>query len=445
MHHDTIRLVSLNFRLRRRIAAVVCTRQRSTSHKCHSERESRNPVSEPYRTPRDVSTALDMTRLKFINFALPGSRFASTLFARKILLLPRGCLSHMSRRTRKNVGVIGLGIIGSRVTANLRKKGFHVFVWNRTPRPVPNFVGAPGEIAEMCDFVQIFVSDDEALLEVCKQLAPTLAPRHVVIAHSTVAPQTMREAADIVERRGARFIEAPFTGSKKAAENGELIFYVGGDEVAIEEARPVLDASAKDIMTIGEIGQATAIKLATNMITAASVQAAAEALALVHTVGLPLEKLMEAMEGNASHSKTLAMKLPKMIATNFEPHFSVKHMLKDIQIASRIALSYHLDLVLTAATRDRLLEQMQHGFGDEDYSALARKYFAELSPIETEKAASGLPEQPAAPPLNLQPLIELLQSAQAHGPAPAVPEIAQEPESTGPPIAPIAEIGRAHV
>ena len=82
---------------------------------------------------------------------------------------------------------------------------------------------------------------------------------------------------------------------------------------------------------------------------------------------------------------------------------------------------------------------MQHGFGDEDYSALARKYFAVLSPIETEKAASGLPEQPAAPPLNLQPLIELLQSAQAHGPAPAVPEIAQEPESTGPPIAPIAE------
>ena len=71
----------------------------------------------------------------------------------------------MSRRTRKNVGVIGLGIIGSRVTANLRKKGFHVFVWNRTPRPVPNFVGAPGELAEMCDFVQIFVSDDDALLD----------------------------------------------------------------------------------------------------------------------------------------------------------------------------------------------------------------------------------------------------------------------------------------
>ena len=115
----------------------------------------------------------------------------------------------------------------------------------------------------MCDFVQIFVSDDEALLQVARQLAPALAPRHVVIAHSTVAPQTMREAADIVGRRGARFVEAPFTGSKKAAENGELLFYVGGDEMALQEARPILEASSKEIMVIGEIGQATAVKIAT--------------------------------------------------------------------------------------------------------------------------------------------------------------------------------------
>lgn len=351
----------------------------------------------------------------------------------------------MSRRTRKNVGVIGLGIIGSRVTANLRQKGFHVFVWNRTPRPVPNFVGAPGEIAEMCDFVQIFVSDDEALLGVCKQLAPTLAPRHVVIAHSTVAPQTMREAADIVERRGARFVEAPFTGSKKAAENGELIFYVGGDEMAIDEARPVLNASAKDIMMIGEIGQATAIKLATNMITAASVQAAAEALALVHTVGLPLEKLVQALEGNASHSKTLAMKLPKMIETNFDPHFSVKHMLKDIQIASRIGLSYHLELVVTGATRDRLLEQMQHGYGDEDYSAVARKYFAVTSPPKHEEQPVEFVQHqtaPAASVPNLQPLIEMLQPEQItivpNTPQPVVPERERHADIAAPEFTPIA-------
>src|SRR5882762_7502920 len=106
----------------------------------------------------------------------------------------------MSRRTKKNIGVIGLGIIGSRIRDVLRRKGYHVFVWNRTPRTVPNFVGAPSELAEMCDYIQIFVSDDDALLDVIRQLAPALTARHIVIAHPTVAPHSMRSAADMVER-----------------------------------------------------------------------------------------------------------------------------------------------------------------------------------------------------------------------------------------------------
>jgi 3-hydroxyisobutyrate dehydrogenase-like beta-hydroxyacid dehydrogenase len=292
----------------------------------------------------------------------------------------------MARRTKKNVGVIGLGIIGSRVTDNLRNKGFHVFVWNRSPRPVPNFVGAPAELAEMCDYIQIFVSDDDALLEVVKQMAPALAPRHIVLAHPTVAPHSMRAAADIVERRGARFIEAPFTGSKLGAEKGELVFYVAGDEVALREARPILEASAKEIIEIGEIGQATIIKLATNIVTATSVQAVAEALALIYNAGISADKLTAAMQGNASNSGTISMKLPKMIAGDFEPYFSVKHMLKDMQIASRVGLAHHLELAVTAAARDRLLEQDQRGHGDEDFSAVVRKYFPEVRPASREEA-----------------------------------------------------------
>ena len=321
----------------------------------------------------------------------------------------------MPHRTRKNVGVIGLGIIGTRVAAHLREKGFHVFVWNRTLRRVPNFVGTPAEIAEMCDYLQIFVSDDDALLEVTNQLTSALAPRHIVLAHSTVSPHSMRAAAEIVERRGARFIEAPFTGSKVAAEKGELLYYVAGDDAALREARPILEASSKEIMVIGKIGQATAVKIATNMVTAASVQAAAEALALVQTVGVPLEKLVEAMRGNASHSATLAMKLPKMIEANFEPHFSLKHMLKDMQIASRLGLSHYLELAVTGATRERLLEQMQRGYGDDDYSAVARKYFPDVRPASCEEADLELFELPPLVPFTVvQP--------QAEGPRPGIVE-----------------------
>ena len=342
----------------------------------------------------------------------------------------------MSYRTKRNIGLIGLGVIGSRVREVLRRKGFHIFVWNRTPRPVPNFVGAPAELAEMCDFIQIFVSDDDALLYIAKQLSPGLAPRHVVMAHSTVSPQTMCAAAEIVERRGARFVEAPFTGSRDAAGKGELVYYLGGDEAAIREARTVLEASSKEILEIGEVGQATMIKIATNMVTAASIQSAAEALALVKAAGLPLEKFALAMQGNASNSTTLSMKLPKMIQGDFEKHFSVQHMLKDMQIASRLGLSHHLELAVSSAARDRLLEQMQRGFGDEDYSAVARKYFQDARPEQATEADLELfrmSPPPAPPPEPPAPLpaetvapavetvdVELVPAAQKLLPEPSI-------------------------
>src|SRR5499427_2178283 len=300
-----------------------------------------------------------------------------------------------SQPKHTNIGVIGLGIIGCGIARHLRHKGFSVFVWNRSPRPVPNFVGSPGELAGLCNYIQIFVSDDDALLQTVEQLNEKLTPRHVIFAHSTVAPDSMRAAAEIVERRGARFVEACFTGSKGAAEKGELVYYVGGTDEALREGRPILEASSKEIVHIGPVGQASAIKVASNMITAATIQASAEALALVQAQGLPLEKFVEAMRVNASYSGTLAMKLPKMLARDFAPHFSVKHMLKDMQIASQMALSHYLDLGVTTAARDQLFEQMQWGHGDDDYSSVLRKYLDEPTQEYSEEAQiQETPQQP---------------------------------------------------
>lgn len=328
----------------------------------------------------------------------------------------------MSRRTRKNIGIIGLGIIGSRIREVLRRKGFHVFVWNRTPRTIPNFVGAPAELAEMCDNLSIFVSDDDALEYVVKQLSPALTARHLVMAHSTVAPHSMTAAAEVVERRGARFVEAPFTGSKEAAEKGELVYYLGGKAESVKAARPILEATGKHLLEIGDVGSATAIKLATNMITAATVQAAAEAMALVHATGVPIEKFVSALHGNASNSTTLDMKIPKMVDRKFDPHFSVKHMLKDVQIASRLGLTHHLELGVTSAARDRLLEQLQNGRGDEDYSAVMRKYFPDQPAPKQNQDDLQLFNAPQPAPFTIMPdaiSIEPGQNAQPMAPAPS--------------------------
>jgi hypothetical protein len=244
-------------------------------------------------------------------------------------------------------------------------------------------------------------------------------------------------------------VEAPFTGSKLGAEKGELVFYVAGDDVALREARPILEASAKEIIEIGEIGQATVVKLATNIVTGASVQALAEGLALINHVGIPAEKFVAALQNNASYSKTLAMKLPKMIKSDFEPHFALKHMLKDMKIASQLGLSHHLELAVTTAARDRLLEQEQRGYTEEDFSVIARKYFPEVvfptveqdlelfekpPPIEPaatissmgEVAASvqqdvnleSLPLEPAPQPPG-EPMAEQFAATQSTGESPA--------------------------
>jgi 3-hydroxyisobutyrate dehydrogenase-like beta-hydroxyacid dehydrogenase len=331
---------------------------------------------------------------------LPARGFADS-FDEEILASAQR-LNAMFYPAHKKIGVIGLGIIGRGVTAHLRRKGFQVFVWNRTPRPVPNFVGSPAELAELCYYIQIFVSDDKALLETVERLREKLTPKHTVLAHSTVGPNSMHSAAEIVGACGARFVEAPFTGSKLAAEKGELIYYVAGNEDALRKARPILEASSKQIVEIGVIGRATAVKIATNIITAASVQAAAEAMALAQALGLPMEKFLKAMEANASHSTTLAMKIPKIIERDFDPHFSVKHMLKDMEIANQLGLSHSLDLGVTAAARDRLLEQMQSGQGDKDYSAIARKYFPETKPAGT----------PQMKDQHLQPIVASMSSVE---------------------------------
>jgi hypothetical protein len=184
-------------------------------------------------------------------------------------------------------------------------------------------------------------------------------------------------------------VEAPFTGSKLGAEKGQLVYYVSGDEAAVREVRPLLEASSKAIVDIGAIGDASIIKIATNMVTAASVQGAAEAMAIVHYSGIPLEKFADALKQNSTNSATLDLKVPQIISADFDPHFSVKHMLKDMQIANRMGRHFDLDLTVAGATRDRLLDEARQGRGDDDYSSIARRF---LPFVQTPDVAERQPD-----------------------------------------------------
>jgi 3-hydroxyisobutyrate dehydrogenase-like beta-hydroxyacid dehydrogenase len=286
------------------------------------------------------------------------------------------------RKPRANAGVIGLGIIGSRVASALRHRGFQTYVWNRTPRSQPNFLGSPAEIAETCEVIQLFVADAAATLAMIEAMAEQLTPHHVILCHGTIGLEGTLEAAKRVRERGAQFLDAPFTGSKGAAEKGQLVYYLGGDESAVTRARPLLEASSKAILHIGEVGQAAVIKIATNLISAATVQVLAEAVALTVKAGIPAEALAQAIEQNAMRSGVTDLKLPKMIAGDYDPHFSLKHMFKDVQLGVQLANQMGLDLPATTTVAGTLNRGLRQGWGDLDYAAVSKQFEDGAAPRE---------------------------------------------------------------
>lgn len=274
----------------------------------------------------------------------------------------------------RTVGILGLGIVGSRVAAACRKAGLSVVAWNRTRRKGLASLATPVEVAGAASVLQIFVTTDEALAEVLEALRPALTARHIVLNCSTVSLAATRAAARLVEDAGAAFLDAPFTGSKNAAAVGQLVYYVGGPASVLKKARWALEPSAKAILPVGETGHATILKLATNLVSSISVEALAEALGLVAALGVKPGRLVEAMEHNANSSALSRLKLPGMIDGNFDPHFSLKNMWKDAKYAEELAQAAGLELPALAVARQRMGALVGRGRGEEDFSVLAAHY-----------------------------------------------------------------------
>ena len=301
----------------------------------------------------------------------------------------------MARKLRKNTGLIGLGIIGSRVAAALRAAGFQTFVWNRTPRPEPNFLSSPAEVADVCDVIQIFVADAQAVFEVIDAFGDMLTERHTILCHATIGPEATLEAAKLVELRGAKFLDAPFTGSKLAAEKRELTYYIGGSDEVLRDVEPVLQASSKAIVKIGAIGQAATVKIATNMMVAVSIQSLIEAYAVVQKSGIDPEALARALECHGVRSGLTDLKLPRILDGDFEPHFSLKHMFKDAQIAIHIANALGIDIPATTACAGVMYGGLSRGWGELDFSSTAKIYTPEKAAPETGEPSASATEPPA--------------------------------------------------
>ncbi|HUI07826.1 MAG TPA: NAD(P)-dependent oxidoreductase [Verrucomicrobiae bacterium] len=267
------------------------------------------------------------------------------------------------------IGVCGLGIIGSVWAGNLRQDGHDVRGWNRSPKQFPWYVPRASDAANDAEIIFIVVADPPAVQNVLNQILPGLHAGQVVIQSSTISPKATLASARQVQQTGAAFLEAPFTGSKPAAERRQTVFYIGGDKRLLEQVRPVLERLATSALYIGPLGSASALKLAMNINIALVAQGLCESLAFARAAGIPDDAYFAALKPNVSHSGLATLKEPKLRAREFSPQFSLKHMAKDLRLALDAAAD--LPLSQTRQVMQTYEAGLKRGWGDQDFSVLA--------------------------------------------------------------------------
>jgi 3-hydroxyisobutyrate dehydrogenase-like beta-hydroxyacid dehydrogenase len=280
----------------------------------------------------------------------------------------------MSAGIVKQAAVLGLGIIGSRVFKRLVDAGWQVSCWNRTPKGLTGEAESPESAIRDAAVVSIYLKDVPAVREVFSRIAPALKPGQIVLNHATLDLETTKWLEANCQERGCRFLDAPFTGSKEASAGGQLFYYTGGDIGLAAELDSYFAIIGRGRLHCGEVGTATVLKLATNLISACTVQAMAEALAIATHHGVSADSLVQAVAENASGSKLAAMKFPLMVEGNYEPHFSLANMGKDSRYMLSLADSAGLKIPALKAVSQRMDELCHEGLGAFDFAVLAKPY-----------------------------------------------------------------------
>jgi 3-hydroxyisobutyrate dehydrogenase len=282
------------------------------------------------------------------------------------------------------VGWIGLGIMGSRMAANLRRAGHDLVVHNRTRQTADAWAAEHGaEVAATpaeirAEVVITMLVDGEQVEEALlgPQGAATEAPDGTLFVDmSTTGP----EAARALAARLPAFVDAPVTGSSPKADDGTLPITAGGEVADVERAWPLLEAMGRLVVHAGPVGHGQQIKVINNALAAANTTALAEALVVGRATGADLDALVAVMAAGSGGSAMLDLKAAPMRAHDYTTLFKLEHMLKDVRLCLDSGQAAGVGFPSAAAAREVLSAAMGRGLGDADFAAL----------LEVVEAAAG--------------------------------------------------------
>lgn len=264
--------------------------------------------------------------------------------------------------------------MGWPMAANLVKAGHEVTVWNRTPKDVPGAVTAatPAEAVKGKEAVWICVSDTKAVQTVLfgqDGASQGLESGTIVVDSSTISPSASLQFMEDLQERGCEFLDAPVTGSKIAAESGQLIFMIGGNPINIERVEPLLRAMAKQVIHMGDNGKGLSAKLAQNMNIVFIYEGLCESLTLAKKLGVAPEKMFQLIEASMIRSGVAEYKKPFILNQDYSPNFPLKLMHKDMHLMMDAAKENGVKLPGLTKIDEIYEEASRLGYDDLDYAA----------------------------------------------------------------------------
>jgi len=291
----------------------------------------------------------------------------------------------------KQIGFIGLGIMGKPMAANLLAAGYPLKAYFRDIEKS----GALKEAgAEICSTIRNTVRDCDIIITMLPnspQVKEVVLGTDGVIQHakvgallidmSSIAPTASQEISQALKNKDIRMLDAPVSGGEPKAVDGTLAIMAGGDPSDFEEARPVFDVLGSSAILIGPIGAGNTTKLVNQIIVALNIAAVSEALTLANQSGIDPERVFEAIRGGLAGSTVLNAKVPMILDRNFIPGFKIDLHVKDLKNAIQTAKAIHSPVMLTETVLQMFENVQQLGGGQQDHSALI-KYYEKLTGTE---------------------------------------------------------------
>jgi 3-hydroxyisobutyrate dehydrogenase len=284
-----------------------------------------------------------------------------------------------------SVGFIGLGIMGSRMAANLAAAGHELTVYNRTRERAEAWAAehggtvadSPADVGAAAQIVITMVVDGpqvEAVLLGPGGVAEGAGEGVLCVDMSTIAPAEARALGEDLVRRGQAFVDAPVTGSAPRAAAGTLTIMAGGAAPDVERARPLLEIMGSLVLHVGELGQGQMTKLVNNAVAAANASVLAQALVVARATGVDLEALVQVMAAGSGGSTMLDLKAGPMREHDYTTLFKLEHMLKDVRLCLEAGQQAGVPFPAAAETREALVAAMGRGHAEDDFAAVLEVY-----------------------------------------------------------------------